>query len=590
MADKQATIYVIDVGSTTKELHNGRCESDLNFSLKYFWSKIAETMATNRSTLSVGVIAFRTDNTLNPLASEGYENISILKSLGKMEMADVEEIRSKLIPSSTETGDAISAIVVAIAEIIKFTQLKSGRPGKFKRKIVLITDGQGINDYEGSDEIIRKINESDIELVVIGIDFDDTDFGFKEEEKSFLKEQNESSLQDFVKKCNKGIFGTAAAAIQQTSKPSVKTLKAFLTYEGPLVLGDFKKYPDSSISFDVKRYFKTKSAKPPSASQYVIKTPIAANVNDNQVDQATGNKFVNSGDLSIVRNARSYTVNDPLCPGGKKDVSIDDLAKGYLYGRTIVPMNEADEGVTKFDTTQSFTIIGFIPVDEYDIYMNMGESCITVAQQHNDPARLAMSSLVHALHELESYAIARIVSKNSKDPSIVLLAPLIKPGELEALVDVPLPFAEDVRTHRFPPLDRVLTTSGTELTTHRNLPSNELSVAMSNYVDALDFSNFGNDDNDLFIENLSNPVIHRVNFAIRNKAMNPDQPISLPPEDVASWSKPPPKLMLRATRELEVLKSQALVNPVPPEVRGKRKRKSEDTPLSGLDIEAILAG
>ncbi len=74
----------------------------------------------------------------------------------------------------------------------------------------------------------------------------------------------------------------------------------------------------------------------------------------------------------------------------------------------------------------------------------MGESCITIAQPVNDKARMAMSSLVHALHELESYAVARIVLKNGKDPLIILLAPSIEP-DLEALVDVPLPFAQDVR-------------------------------------------------------------------------------------------------------------------------------------------------
>ncbi|POS88201.1 hypothetical protein EPUL_000345, partial [Erysiphe pulchra] len=588
MADKQATIYVIDVGSTTKKCHNGRSESDLEYGLQYFWSKIAETMAANRITWSVGVIAFRTDDSLNPLASEGYQNISILKPLGKIEMADVEKFRPKLISSSTENGDAISAVVVAIAEIIKFTQLKSGRPGKFKRKIVLLTDGQGLIDSEGSEEIIKKINESDIELVVIGIDFDDPDFGFKEEEKSFLKEQNESFLQDFVKKCNMGIFGTAAAAVEQISKPSVKVSKAYVTYEGRLELGDSKKNTNSSIYIDVKRYFKTKKAKPPSASRYVIKAPITEKVNEDQADRVTANDFINSGDLSIVRNARTYKVDDPSGPGGKKDVPIEDLAKGYLYGRTIVPMNEADEGVTKFDTIQSFTIIGFIPCDEYEIYLNMGESCITIAQQFNDQARLAMSSLVHALHELESYAVARIVPKNGKDPSIILLAPLIEAGEVEALVDVPLPFAEDIRTHKFPPLDRVLTTSGAELTTHRNLPSDELTEAMSNYVDAMDLSSFEKEANDLSTENLHNPTIHRVNYAIRQKALKPNQPVSLPPLDVALWSKLSPKLMLATAQELDKLITVAAVKPVPTEVRGKRKGKPESKPLSGLDIDSLL--
>jgi ATP-dependent DNA helicase 2 subunit 2 len=124
----------------------------------------------------------------------------------------------------------------------------------------------------------------------------------------------------------------------------------------------------------------------------------------------------------------------------------------------------------------------------------MGESCLTIAVTTNDKARMALSSLVHSLHELESYAVARFVAKNGKDPQIILLAPMIEP-DIEALIDVPLPFAEDVRLYRFPPLDRVITTSGATVKTHRNLPNDDLVDAMSNYVDSMDLSKFGKDEN-----------------------------------------------------------------------------------------------
>lgn len=125
----------------------------------------------------------------------------------------------------------------------------------------------------------------------------------------------------------------------------------------------------------------------------------------------------------------------------------------------------------------------------------MGESCVTIAQQTNDRARLALSSLIHALFETESYAVARIVTKDGKEPVIILLAPSIEP-HLECLIDVPLPFAEDVRPYRFPPLDRVITTTGAVLIKHRNLPSNGLKDAMSKYVDAMDLSTFGRSDDE----------------------------------------------------------------------------------------------
>ena len=123
----------------------------------------------------------------------------------------------------------------------------------------------------------------------------------------------------------------------------------------------------------------------------------------------------------------------------------------------------------------------------------MGTSGVTVAQRTNDKARMALSSIIHALHELSSYAVARIVTKDGKDPQLLLLGPSIEP-DLESLIDVPLPFAEDIRQYRFPPLDRVITVSGNVLTKHRNIPTDDLTNAMSGYVDSMDLSSFGRDD------------------------------------------------------------------------------------------------
>ena len=123
----------------------------------------------------------------------------------------------------------------------------------------------------------------------------------------------------------------------------------------------------------------------------------------------------------------------------------------------------------------------------------MSVSCVIIAQKVNTKAIMALSSLVHALFELESYAVARLVTKTDKEPVITLLAPSIE-LDYECLLDVQLPFAEDVRSYKFPPLDRVITVSGKNITEHRNLPSTALTKAMSDYVDRMDLSSAGKDD------------------------------------------------------------------------------------------------
>lgn len=123
----------------------------------------------------------------------------------------------------------------------------------------------------------------------------------------------------------------------------------------------------------------------------------------------------------------------------------------------------------------------------------MSVSCVIIAQKSNSKASMALSSLIHALFELESYAVARLVTKDDKAPVLLLLAPSID-IEYECLVDVQLPFAEDLRNYRFPPLDRVITVSGKNLKEHRNLPTDQLTKTMSDYVDQMDLSTFAKDD------------------------------------------------------------------------------------------------
>lgn len=119
--------------------------------------------------------------------------------------------------------------------------------------------------------------------------------------------------------------------------------------------------------------------------------------------------------------------------------------------------------------------------------MNMATTNVIIAQKVNDKATLALSSVIHALYELECYAIGRLVIKNGKPPLVVLLAPSIE-SDFECLIEVQLPFAEDMRSYRFPPLDKIVTVSGKVVKEHRNLPNEDLLDAMGNYVEDMDLT------------------------------------------------------------------------------------------------------
>ncbi|KAM3526217.1 hypothetical protein NHJ13051_003575 [Beauveria bassiana] len=521
MADKEATVFILDLGASMGKSHSGRSESDLDWSMRYVWDKITDIVSANRKTLCIGAVGLRTDGTMNKLMDEdGYDNISVLQELGPMTMTSLKTLQTSIKPSKT------------------------------------------------------------------GVDFDDPEYGYKEENKSPAKAENEKTLKALTDQCTNSVFASIVEAIDEIDTPRVKQVKPYKSYDGTLVLGDPDKFP-FAMSINVERYFKTHLARQMTASTVVLKSESGGT----QSTQTLEEEPVNDVEFSAVKQARTYKVNAPDAPGGKKDVEFESLAKGFEYGRTAVHISESEHNITKLETIKSFSIVGFIPWEKYEPFLSMGEVCVTHAKKFDEKSELAMSSLVWGLNELESYAIARLVTKDGKDPTLVLLAPGLEP-ELECLYDVPLPFAEDIRAYKFPPLDKVVTVTGQTLTTHRLLPTEELTEAMGEYVDAMDLDSYGMDENGEPAEfapfdETYNPAIHRINNVVKQRAVHPDQPIDDIPSILLRYANPPQDLIDRVQDRIEDLIKEADVKKVPPKAKGRRNKEAVK-PLSGLDVDALL--
>jgi ATP-dependent DNA helicase 2 subunit 2 len=535
----------------------------------------------------LGVIGLRTDGTSNELEDDPhFSNISVLSNIKQFLMPDIRKLDDDLKPSQTDKGDAISAIVLAIQMIsVHCKKLK------YKRKIVLVTNGQGRMSNEGTDEITKKIKEDNIELVILGADFDDPEYGVKEENKDARKAENEELLRNLAESCD-GAYGTLEQAVSELDIPRVKVVKSMASFRGHLQLGNPEVY-ETAVRIPVERYYRTYVAKPPSASSYVLRSDLAAGEETGGQPESAAAQENEPGDgntLTSVRNLRTYQVTDESAPGGKIDVERDDLAKGYEYGRTAVHIDTTDENITTLETFAGLELIGFIANDQYERYMHMSNTNIIIGQRANDKATLALSSFIHALFELECYAVARLVTKENKPPIIVLLAPSIEP-DYECLLEVQLPFAEDVRTYRFPPLDKVITVSGKVVTQHRNLPSDDLLDAMSKYVNSMELVNTDEDGDPiegLPIEDSFSPVLHRINAAIRSRAIHPSEPIPPPSERLTKFSHPPDELVEKSKKYLEKLMEVAEVKEVPPKTKGRKRTREAEKPLSGLDVDALL--
>ena len=588
-------MYVVDCGRTMGDKSQGRKQTNLDWALEYIWDKITSTVATARKTALAGVVGFRTDGTKNDLSEdESYHHISVFQDIGQILMPNLRQLRQDLVVSETEAGDAISALVIAIQMIVT-----TCRKLQYQRKIVLVTDARGSMDAEDLSQITEKLKEDSIELVILGVDFDDAEYGFKEEDKDNVKAEHEAVFRTLCEDLagpfgSLGTFGTLAQAIEELQMPRVKSVKPIPSYKGYLTLGNPEQY-DTALAINVERYPKIMIAAPPSASKYVIRGDTTTSQATTEASSAT----MASGDdgLAAVKLARTYQIEDENAPGGKRDVEYDQLSKGYEYGRTAVHISESDRNVTTYETTPSLDIIGFVDREHYERYLEMSRTSMIIGSRSDAKATMALSALIHALYELDSYAIARFVAKENKEPKILLLAPHIE-KDFECLYDSELPFAEDIRSYKFAPLDRVVTVSGKTLTLHRNLPNDELQDAMSAYVDSMDLSTFGEDSEGgeateyAAPEETFSPMLHRINQVIKHRAVIPTEPPPEPYEILTRYAHPPKLVLKRSQKALDRVIAAAEVKKVPPKARGKRfgrKGREAEKPLSELDIGALLA-
>lgn len=565
MAEKEATVYIVDVARSMSKSHGGRDVSDLEWSLQYVWEKITNTVSTDRKTALMGVVGLGTDKTGNQMEEDdAYKHISILQPIQQFKMPELRRLSEQLRASNTDNRDALSAIIIAVDMITQHCKKL-----KYVKKIVLVTNGTGQIDGDDVDAVAQQINNNDIQLVILGVDFDDPEMGLKEEGKPSAKAQNERTLKSLVDQCvaTKSMFGTMQEAIDGLSNPQVKPVRPTPTYRGTLRLGDPNKF-DTAISIDVERYFKTSIRRPPTASAYAV------NVGRSQADTKLG----------AVHNEYTYTVKDDNERDGLKHLKREDLAKGYEYGRAVVHISETDENITKLQTEAGYEIIGFIPAENVERYCIIDNSNMLVSPKQNDKAALALSSLIQALHINNSVAVARLVKKNLQEPQVTLLSPLVT-GDYQCLVENILPFAEDIRTYRFPPLDKVLTVSGKALNQHRNLPNDDLVKSMSDYVDSMSLDR--DDEEMLEMDETYSPVLHTIEGAVRYRAVYPDASVPPKREAFMAYSKQPEELQVQSQEALRRLVKAADVKKVSPRVKGRRYREPEK-PLSNLDVNELL--
>ncbi|TCD60796.1 ATP-dependent DNA helicase II subunit 2 [Steccherinum ochraceum] len=595
------TMFLIDVSPTmgeTREVElpegpNGEERSiemtNLQWSLQYVKLKIQEMIYNGRKTDQCGIILFGTEESNNAIHEKdgGYEHVSEFIPIGQPNAGTLAKLNT--LEPSTEIGDPIDAIIVGIETQDKYLAKKK----TWTRKMVLLTDGRNPIEIEDWEATAGKMNDLSIHLIIVGIDFDDEEMSFEEEDKDNIKRANEKFFHSFVGMLDSGSIGNCELALEEVSRPDIKQVKsALMGHE--LRIGDPDNFPEEGTRLQVKTSKATAKATPKSWKRFakLPETTADGDVIMKTVDE-DGEEKVLYGELSRrteyyfaekQEDEESTTEDDDeddfgefKAPKQGKTIDKEELIRGFKYGASFVPC--PDGSFPRLPTKKGIDICGFFPETNFRREQAMSEVTYIWADPGSPANQIALSSIVRGMLEKHLMAIARWVSKDGMDPKMGVLCPLSSEN-VDYFLWVQMPFADDVRKYTFASLDKLISKKGEKITKHAYIPTEEQQDVMDNFVDAMDLMEAGEKDEDgirtpWYDTRLSyNPAIHRVKQAQFHGAVVQDintHPLPPPHPELLKYFDPPRRVLKRAHSAIEECKKAFNVKQVPKRVVRARK-------------------
>ncbi|RDX51486.1 SPOC domain-like protein [Lentinus brumalis] len=578
--------------------------TNLEWSLQYVMLKIQEMIFNGRKTDKCGVIVFGSEETKNLIHAEhgGYDNVNEYIPIAQPNAGTLAKLAA--LEPSTVYGEPIDALIVGIETQDRFL----GNKKTWTRKIVLLTDGESPMEVEDWEATVQKMNALNVSLTVVGVDFDDELLPFHEENKSEIKRANETFYHQLTSKLDHGVVGNCDFALQEISRPDVRTVKSTLM-PTILRLGDTQTRDEEAIELVVKTSKCTALARPKGWKRFGRRklTPeeeaAKMDVDDDDIIFAQlrmRSEYFLETDENKEKGADGDGTDDEeererARDDAAKDVvkiEKEELVRGYKYGASFAPAPEG--GFPKLQTRKGMDICGFFSIKNFRRELSMGEVYYVWADPANPMSQVALSSIVQAMYEKGVMAIARWVSRDGMDPKMGVLYPSVF-DEIDCFLWVQMPFAEDVRNFPFPSLETLINKKGEIVTEHPYLPTKEQMEAMENFVDAMDLSDAGEKDEGgdrqpWFDTRLSyNPAIHRTKQAQFHAAVVRDlnrHPVPPPHPELLKYFEPPRRVLKRAREAIEECKKAFNVREVPKKV--VRARKEEHVHARDEDEDMLL--
>lgn len=428
----------------------------------------------------------------------------------------------------------------------------------WKRTIYLITDARHAMNKDSIDAIADRIKEDNVSLRVIGVDFDDEAYDFREQDKDSLKAENEEWWHNWLQQLPDSRIATAACALEQATLPNI-SLQGSAPYATSLTFGD----PDDryttgdALGIPVKMYKLTTRVLPMSRKTMskLAEQTEGARREKEATQQAMSQMISQDGapmptptpvlpmvdaDEAALRN--TYMVDQRrlfFLAEEAKEIGTDNatpLEEGaeehfrhaYKLGASLIPITPDLD--VEWQSTQGLEIIQWIKQSSFKRHYLLGNIWNIFADSNNLEAQISLSSLAKAMKAQEKLALVRFVRRTNAEPKLGVLYPVTRiadQSQAEYFNFAEVPFSEDLKRFTFPSLERVVTADGKELKEHRSLPNDAMFHAMEGLVDTMDLSHAFQDEDGSDLpwfstEDSFNPAIHRMKDAVAWRVMHPD--------------------------------------------------------------------
>ncbi|KAL5493773.1 hypothetical protein EMCRGX_G014997 [Ephydatia muelleri] len=490
----------------------------------------------------VGLVLFGTadtENELNTSSGKGYENITVAWNLDQPSLDFLRFVNNNIQPGPV-SADFIDALVVSMDVVVNATK-NASRVGD--KKVYLITDAASQYSDDGLDRICAGLKREQIDLIIVGPNLEprgedgaprhppppppsggDEGGGGKDISSGGYKTAQQVAGEAVLQRVMEDIEGVSFSFHEALEVASFirKTAKKQTTrFAGCLELGDLK--------LNCKVFTKVMAEKPASWKKL------------SAISQASANP----GTMAV-KMQRSYHRMDE----DETEVDPDDISKGYRYGKSLIPITDADEEAMKLNPERQLCVLGFTKASAVKHQCLIGSSVqVVVGPPDDENASTAMSALIHALYETDMVGVARYVWRKNATPKLLALVPSIK-ADRECLLMFQLPFMEDIRQFVFASLP------GKKK--HFEPTADQL-AAVDDLISTMDLMTADIDEDGERTEALQpklipNPVIQRTFQCIQHRALHPGDPLPELQPHLARLVQPSEALLRQCSDSLQRIK------------------------------------